>query len=391
LASSAQRHSAKVYSAGGKFNPFRHCGWILPGQRYMLTSMSFNPARMEPKGFAVLRIILPAAALWFCLMATPVRAFTALYVFGDSLSDTGRNPAPSPMYYDGRYCNGPLWVEYLSARLGLPYNASNNFAVSGSTTSNLMSQIAGLPASTILHSGLFTLVSAGNDFLDSAELGVNDAGWNIVITNAVFNLTNAIGALYTNGAREMIVGNLASIGRTPAFIGTPAGYTNYVDSKVALFNTMLESSLPVVMQRSSGLRIYLLDDNTGLSNILSAPAAYGFTVITNGALEDSNLTDKSFNGPGANYVFWDVIHPTTKLNMMTAATAFESVAVQLGIAQNGTNLSLAVSNLYPGFGYGIQSSGDLMTWSNYQTFTATATNTTMTLTNGTSRYFRVGY
>jgi phospholipase/lecithinase/hemolysin len=333
-----------------------------------------------------------AIAVAFLLMAARGYSFTALYVFGDSLSDTGRSPAPPPNYFDGRFCNGPLWVEYLSTNLGLAYNASNNFAVSGSTTSNLQSQIAGLPASTNLHSGLFTVWSAGNDFLDSAGLGVNDPAWNIVITNAVFNLTNALGMLYTNGAREIIVGNLPALGYTPAFIGTPPGYTNYINSKVSTFDTALAGAVTNVMQRSPGLRIYLMDNYTLLDNILAAPAAYGFTVITNGALEDSNLTDKSFNGPGADYVFWDIIHPTTKLDVLTAAEAYVSVAAGLGVKISGTDLNLTVSNLYPGFAYTIQGSTNLTMWTNYESFTATSTNTMMTVTNAGKRaFYRVGY
>jgi phospholipase/lecithinase/hemolysin len=338
------------------------------------------------------RMIWASVPLALFLTAATGHSFTALYVFGDSLSDTGRSPAPPPNYFDGRYCNGPLWVEYLSTNLGLVYNPSNNFAVSGSTTSNLMSQVAGLPASTNLRTGLFTVVSAGNDFLDSASIGVNDAAWTNVITNAVMNLTNAIGQLYTNGGREMIVGNLASIGHTPAFIGTPAGYTNYIDEQVGYFNALLATALTNVMERSPGLRLYLLDDNAGLSNILAAPAAFGFTVITNGALEDSNLTNKAFNGPGADYVFWDIIHPTTKVNVLTAATAYECVAVGLGLTRGGTNSTLMVSNLYPGFAYTIQSSTNLTGWTNFDEFTASSTNLTMTVTNGAGKvYYRVQY
>src|SRR5882762_6059918 len=91
-------------------------------------------------------VIFLTILLTLLLVATPGFSFTALYVFGDSLSDTGRSPAPAPSYYNGRYSNGLLWVEYLSVELGLPYNASNNFAVSGSTTPELSSQLAGLPA-----------------------------------------------------------------------------------------------------------------------------------------------------------------------------------------------------------------------------------------------------
>jgi phospholipase/lecithinase/hemolysin len=340
-------------------------------------------------------IIFPVIWLALFLTATTGYSFTALYVFGDSLSDTGRNPPPpGTNYFNGRYSNGPLWVEYLSAQLGLPYNASNNFAVSGSTTSNLLSQIAGLTPSTNLSSALFTLVSAGNDFFYNAPtLGVNDPAWGVVVTNAVMNLSNAVSALYTNGAREIIVGNLVNIGRTPSFNASPPGYANYVDSKVALFNNRLTPALTNAQQHCPGLRLYGMDNNLAFSNILSAPAAFGFTISTNGALEDPNLKDRSFTGPGANYVFWDTIHPTTKLNALTAATAFQYVSVQLNLAHNGTNLDLNVLNLYPTLPYTIESSTNLSSWSTYQTFTAANTNAIFTVTNrpGMKAFYRVGY
>jgi phospholipase/lecithinase/hemolysin len=337
------------------------------------------------------------AWLLLLLSATTGRSFTALYVFGDSLSDTGNNPAtPAQSYYNGRYSNGPLWVEYLSADLGLPYNASNNFAYAGSTTSDLATQIAGVTPSTNLPSALFTLESGGNDFLENAlALGTNDAGWSNAVATSVANLTNAVSALFALGAREIAVGNLANIGQTPAaaLFASEPGFASYVDSKVALFNALLAAGITNVMQQNPGLRIYLLDDNALLTKILSAPASYGFTVTTVGALEDPNLTDKSFNGPGADYVFWDLIHPTTKVNALTAAAAFQSVAVQLNVMRNGPSVNLAASNLYPGLPYIIETSTNLSTWSAYETITPTGATASVTLTNepGANVFYRVRY
>lgn len=339
-------------------------------------------------------MIFPAVLLALCLMATTGYSFTALYAFGDSLSDTGRNPAgPANSYFNHRFSNGPLWVEYLSANLGLPYNASNNFAVSGSTTSDLQSQIADLPASSNLRSALFTIESGGNDFLQNAGLGTNDSAWSAVVSNAVANLTNAFDALYSDGAREILVLNLFNVGQAPYFSTAPAGYPVYVDSKVAAFNTQLATAVSNVMQQAPGLRIYVADNNHMSSNIISAPGSYGFTVSTIGALQDATLTDKSFTGPGANYVFWDPIHPTTKGHASIAALAFQCVGVQLNVARNGANLNLSVNNLYPSLPYTIQSSANLTTWSNYQTFTATTTNAAVVVTNGpgTRLFYRVGY
>ena len=143
-------------------------------QPFVMASWVPTHSRATPaaRPTATARLIFPALLLALLFTATTGRSFTALYVFGDSLSDTGRNPPTgtnASNYFNGRFCNGPLWVEYLSTNLGLPYNPSNNFAISGSTTSDLLTQIAGLPASSNLSSGLFTVVSGGNDFLDGAQ------------------------------------------------------------------------------------------------------------------------------------------------------------------------------------------------------------------------------
>jgi phospholipase/lecithinase/hemolysin len=322
---------------------------------------------------------------------TTAYSFSALYVFGDSLSDTGRSPAPEQGYYEGRYSNGPLWVEYLSAELGITYNASNNFAVSGSTTADLMSQTTSLVPSTNLSTALFTVESGGNDFLDGAEADLSDSGWNSLVASGVSNITSTLNVLYTNGAREIIVGNLANIGQTPAAAAEPALFATYVDTKVALFNTQLHSSVTNFTKSHPGARIYLLDENTLLSQIIKTPASYGFTVTTNGALEDPHLTDKSVTGPGADYVFWDIIHPTTKVHALVSNLALQNVAVQLDFASNGTQLKLA--NLYPGLLYIVQTSTNLSAWSDYQTVTAMTNSTSVTLTNGSSSqtYFRVRY
>jgi thermolabile hemolysin len=61
-------------------------------------------------------------------LAAPVRAiaatFSQLVVYGDSLSDLGRAATATggafPPYgaaTNGRFSNGPIWVEYLAAQL----------------------------------------------------------------------------------------------------------------------------------------------------------------------------------------------------------------------------------------------------------------------------------
>ena len=84
--------------------------------------------------------LLPPAALgralglaFFLIFATTTwaeardlsaRPIANLYVFGDSLSDNGNDFAsgdgpPSPPYFEGRFSDGPVWIESLAAMLGL--------------------------------------------------------------------------------------------------------------------------------------------------------------------------------------------------------------------------------------------------------------------------------
>ena len=73
-------------------------------------------------------LLLAALGIMGLTLPGNLTAYDALYAFGDSLTDTGREPAEPVLHYNGRWSNGPLWVEYLSERLGFAYNPSNNYA-----------------------------------------------------------------------------------------------------------------------------------------------------------------------------------------------------------------------------------------------------------------------
>jgi phospholipase/lecithinase/hemolysin len=349
---------------------------------------------MPPRPFRLqaTRVVFAFALAVLFPTVTTGYSFTALYAFGDSLTDTGRNPPSETEYYQNRYSNGPLWIEYLSTLLGIPYNPANNLAFSGSTTSDLSSQIAGLPALTNPQSALFAVWSGANDFLQAQGNGENDAAWSVTISNAVLNITNAVTTLYTQGAREVILANLPNLGQLPV-LGSTGTFTNYIDSKVQLFNSTLGTAATNLMPECPGLRIYFMNANQETLSVYESPATYGFTVVSTDALQDPNLADKSFNGPGENYLFWDPVHPTTKMHARLAALAYELVGVKLNLAASSTIVDLTVSNLYPGFQYSIQGSTNLLTWTNYETFTASSTNLDVHVTNTSAHaaYYRVLY
>lgn len=94
-------------------------------------------------------VLLVPASLWPSAARAATLDFSALYFFGDNLSDTG-NAAfvssgaipPATTYVDGRF-NGPIWADYLAGHLGFaaptpftaaPLGPSVSFAFGGSGT-----------------------------------------------------------------------------------------------------------------------------------------------------------------------------------------------------------------------------------------------------------------
>ena len=66
--------------------------------------------------------------------------------FGDSLSDTGNDliafGSPQPPYYQGRFSNGPNWIDDLAAKLGVPdpqpsLAGGTNYAYGGATATSV--------------------------------------------------------------------------------------------------------------------------------------------------------------------------------------------------------------------------------------------------------------
>jgi phospholipase/lecithinase/hemolysin len=338
------------------------------------------------------------ATIFWLLSALNGACFSSLFVYGDSLSDTGRIPSSAPSYYNGRWSNGSVWVEYLSVRLGFSYSSANNLAFAGTTTSYLAAEVGATPASPNLPSGLCAIWSGGNDFRNNLNDGVyNDSSWSNLIAAAVSNITNSVGLLAAKGARNMLVCNLPDLGKVPELRQSySSAYQAYISGKVVLFNTALASALNRLAQARPDLSLYQFDVYSKYASLLAAPASFGFTVEDIGALDDPSLGDKSFNGPGSSYVFWDAIHPTTKAHSLIADWAYHFLAgassVRLGSSRSGSSFTLQMQNLSPGFTYTLQSSTNLSVWSDYQAVSATnATQTIVTTNSAPRKFFRIRF
>jgi len=315
--------------------------------------------------------------VWLSALS-PAYAFDAIYAFGDSLTDTGNNPAPAPDYYQGRFSNGPLWIEYFSTQLGLVYQPTNNFAQSGGETSDALAQVERFVAPANAPGSLYVVWAGGNDFIHNFAQGPIDSFWNGLIAQSVGNLSNAVSVLYARGARVIVVPNQVDLSRIPLVVdsGYPAFVLTYLRVKVDEFNVSLAAALTHLAQTRPDLQLIAPDVSAKFNDVLSNLNTYDFTKADPDALHDALLTDRSFTGPGKDYVFWDPIHPTTKAHMLVARWFYAALpqtapAPRLSLVAMAGALEFTLGALQNGQTYTLQSSSNLTDWAEVTTIAAT--------------------
>ena len=295
-----------------------------------------------PKNAAllVLALALSQAAAW----AQTGLAFAGIVSLGDSLSDTGNNPPPPGSdYYQGEWSNGPLWDQYLAEGFNVPLH---NVAFAGSQTSDLANQVtAAAGLSLDLSTNLCTLWSGANDFIQNTNLGLNDSAWNGVIHDGVANISNAVAALYARGARQFMIVNVPDLAMTPAGLQFPALVQDYFEIKITEFNSQLAATLTSFAQANQEVHLVPVDSYGLLNQVVAHPSMYGFTNVTQAALD----VYPSFDGPATNFLFWDEIHPTTRGHALigqAASNAWVEVPPSIVIQPTSQTLPVGTNALF---------------------------------------------
>jgi thermolabile hemolysin len=337
---------------------------------------------------------------WVCIVllcfsvALPLAAapsFDAIYVFGDSLSDTGNEPAEPVAHYQGRWSNGPLWIEHLSTRLGLSYIATNNFARSGAQCDDAYAQTLAFTPPGNVSQSLFVVWAGGNDFLQEYDQnGFSDSKWNQQTTYSASSIGNAVNELYAKGARHILVPNTVDVTEIPTLNYLPEFLRSYLRGKVSAFNSKLATQLNAVHTAHPDLQLYRCDTFARLKSLLGTARQFGFTEWNIDVLADVTLFDKSFNGPGSNYVFWDPIHPTTKAHGIIADWFLAVVAPMkpgLVLTQSGGGLGLTTMQVHAGRDYLLQSSTNLTAWTDVTTFLSITNHQPLSIPAGLPKAF----
>jgi len=243
--------------------------------------------------------------------------FEQIYVFGDSLSDTGNMfqatggvVPPSPPYQSGRFSNGPVWVEQLTSKLAASPHSTVNFAFAGATTGvakasnfdstlqipGLLSQVKDFQAThpSANPNALYIVWAGANDYLGGTR---SPAG-------PLNNLSQAVRALAAGGAKNFLVVNLPDLGKLPATRNNLSAST--LTRLTKAHNSGLSQALdPLRQSLAPGTKLTLLDVNALFNQAMAEPRKSGFTNVTSPCLDRG----VACNSPNE-FLFWDQLHPT---------------------------------------------------------------------------------
>jgi thermolabile hemolysin len=282
------------------------------------------------------RIVMIVGMLLVALFIAGAQAgpFDQIVIFGDSLSDNGNlvffdeQPEPDPaIYWEGRFSNGPVWIEYLAGPEGLDAPLKN-WAFGGAETSGVVPP--GLLEQVLLHvldenppfspNTLFVIWIGGNDYLNSDR----DAPY------VVENIEAAMDDLVEYGARHLLVLNMPDLGAIPDNLDTPeaAAATAFTHD----FNAQLGNMLDRFSSLNPAVAVYEFDIY-GLSVAVAAdPEAFGFVNAT--APSPNFVVPNEFDDAG--HVFWDEKHPTTAMHAIVADQALAALNEQIDGSQDST-------------------------------------------------------
>ncbi|MCY7337639.1 MAG: autotransporter domain-containing protein [Chamaesiphon sp.] len=283
-------------------------------------------------------------ALSACLLPISVLAqINGVTTFGDSLSDNGNTfrttgglLPPSPPYFNGRFSNGPVWIENVISSFNL-FNTSNNFAVGGATSGTGNTVSTAFPGLTTELDGflqaspqvdpnrLFVVWAGANDYLGGGQ--TNPAV-------PVGNLATAIQRLTAAGATQIVVPNLPDLGKIPAGAADPAQSAGLTQLSAA-HNSLLSASLRTLASNNPNISIVPTDLGALSNAIFANPARFGLTNVTQPCL---NIATGAVCATPDTYFFWDPQHPTAAGHRIIGAFAFDTLAAPQTIAPQVTSV-----------------------------------------------------
>lgn len=305
-----------------------------------------------------------------------------LVIFGNSISDTGNVYSltnntfpPEPLYNQGRFSNGLLWIDYVSQDLGL--NLSNfydtnatdfsegiNFSVGGATTNTttlgdlpdlsfpgvstqVNSYLNYLNGSTIDEDALIVYWSGENDYVQAFQ----NEGTLLSPEVPITNISDSLEQLANAGAENVLVANLIDLADVPlaqSFI--PPEQLNQLTLLTEAHNDALNSAIASLNTAFPETEFVIFDANSLLENIFNNSTAFGLIDDPiESCLSPNNFPDIAPNVvPCDNpeeYFYYDNQHFTNAVHQLIADDALQTINSNFiedpnSIPESGNSLAL---------------------------------------------------
>lgn len=253
-------------------------------------------------------------------------------VFGDSLSDIGnlyehlehKLPA-SPPYYNGRFCDGPIWIEYLieSYYPVNPLTYLSDYAFGGAAvlpkdfdSEGVFTLASEIQTYLEAHGGkadsnnLYVIWIASNNYLgvpDKMEQALSEANQGIF---------QSLKHLVAKGARHILVVNLPDLGRLP--MSREFGIEDKLSYLSREHNARLGATIKRLKRTHSNVQWLYFDLFSAFNDVLDNPATYGFSTVTDTCHDPQRETSQGAGSDCRGYLFFDPVHPTSPAHKIMA-------------------------------------------------------------------------
>lgn len=296
-------------------------------------------------------------------------SFSRLYVFGDSLSDTGNlgsvvGPLPPPFFMN-RISNGPVAIETLAARLGLTttaslhvlgLNAGSNYAVAGANAigneaEDLSTQILGFQINhgfVAPSDALYVVFIGGNDVRSARSVAVASfAQAKLIVQAAANEVRQAIETLAQAGARSFLLINAPNVGALPEtrLIADAINDPKLVKRTRKLSNLYRKELHKIAEDLGDDddnddeyyngdeneLNIAEFDLFKFFNKLLKKAGKLGFTNTTDPCFSQQTLSfhpDCNFGANFDQFIFFDEIHPTARVHALIGDALFQALEEQ---------------------------------------------------------------
>jgi phospholipase/lecithinase/hemolysin len=308
-----------------------------------------------------------------------------IIVFGDSLSDNGNifsltskahkifSSVPitpkNPPYFDGRFSNGPVWIDVLAAAMNVPLV---DYAYGGAWAEPLHDSRIMVPFSIGMQVNYY-LVAAVTDFYKANHLYVIWAGGNdyaegredpdYATTNTVATIESQIDWLIYVGAKNIMVMNLPDLSLVPEVSSKGPNKMHEVRILVNMHNDKLQAMVIKQQAKNPEVKLVYADITPFFNDTYYHPEKYNIKNVTTpcysgdysmrGLIVDKEIAAAKkqnidiLNNPSLRaayltgrlaelgveacdtpdeYMFWDQIHPTRVVHKIMASHALNILA-----------------------------------------------------------------